>query len=87
MVDPEDPYPQVITVAMNDGRFSMNGGDLTGNYTVVGDRITFDIPDFGYALTFSFSIDRRGDLGLVPVAPMDPGDAFVFASQTWMKIE
>ena len=86
MIDPEDTYPQVITVRLLDGRFSMNGGDLTGSYTVADDRITFDVPEFGYGLRFTISIGPRGDLHLTPVQPMDPGDAFVFSSQRWTKV-
>jgi hypothetical protein len=52
---------------------------------IEGDRITFDIPDFGDALTFTFSADADNKLHLTPVQPMDPGDAFVFASQPWTR--
>jgi TRAP-type C4-dicarboxylate transport system substrate-binding protein len=89
-VDPEAPdldeYPRVSTVKMEDGRFSINDGDLTGTYTVQGDRITFDIPEFGYGNTFTFSVDTEGDLHLTPVQPMDPGDAFEFSTHPWTKI-
>lgn len=87
MVDPEDTYPQAITVTMDDARFSMNDGNLTGTYAVDGERITYNIAEFGYGLTFTFSVDVAGNLDLRPVQPMDPGDAFVFSSNVWTKIE
>ncbi len=86
MVDREDPYPHVNTWTLRDGRYS-NPGGLAGTYTVEGDRITFDVPAFGYALTFTFSVDEVGNLHLTPVPPMDPGDAFVWSHDLWKKIE
>ena len=80
-----DTYPQVNTWRLRDGRYS-NPGGLKGRYSVDGNRITFDVPDFGYALKFTFSVDSEGNLHLTPVRPMDPGDAFVWSYKVWRKI-
>ena len=88
MLDTEDgPYPHIITVELDDGRFSMNDGNLTGTYTIDGNQLTFDVAEFGAELTFTFSLDEAGNLHLTPVQPMDPGDAFVFSSDPWTKLE
>ncbi len=86
MVDPEDQYPQTITWTLVNGRFTSSGG-LAGTYSVEGDRITFDSPDFGYTLTFTVAVARNGSMELTPVQPMDPGDAFVWSQDVWTKVE
>ena len=55
-------------------------------YSVNGDRITFDSPEYGYSLTFTFSVDGKGNLHLTPVPPMDKGDAFQCSYKPWTKI-
>lgn len=87
MVDPEDTYPQVTTVTLDDG--DLEGGCFGsggGTYSVHDDRITFYSVDYGYHLVVTFSVDDEGNLHLTPVPPMDPGDAFVCFSQVWTKI-
>jgi len=62
-----------------DGKWENESGD-TGTYQVDGDRFVFDwhsVPGFGYAMTFTFSADKKGNLRLMPVLPMDPRDVFV----------
>jgi TRAP-type C4-dicarboxylate transport system substrate-binding protein len=81
-----DSYPHLETWTLKDGWYS-NPGGLAGSYSVDGNRITFDVPDFGYALTFTFSVDDAGNLHLTPVPPMDPGDRFVWSYKTWKKID
>jgi TRAP-type transport system periplasmic protein len=81
--DPE--YPATNTVWLQDGSFRASGG-LRATYSVTGDRITFDIPDFGYSLTFTFSVDGKGNLHLTPVQPMDHGDAVLWSTKPWIKI-
>jgi TRAP-type transport system periplasmic protein len=82
----DDPdYPTTNTVWLKDGSFRASGG-LRGTYSVTGDRITFDVPDFGYGLTFTFSVDGKGNLHLTPVQPMDKGDAVLWSTKTWIKI-
>jgi TRAP-type C4-dicarboxylate transport system substrate-binding protein len=70
-----------------DGRMVDGGpGEPGTTYTVVGDRITFYVPAWGYSLVFTFSVDNEGDLHLTPVLPMDPGDQFVWATHPWTRI-
>jgi TRAP-type transport system periplasmic protein len=87
MGDPAD-YPSTNTVALDDGRFSVRGtyGGFSGTYTVENNRITFEVPEFESANTFTFTIDDDGKLHLEPVQPMDPGDAFEFSVHPWTKI-
>jgi len=81
-----DEFPSVITVTLNDGRFSMNDGGLTGTYTVDGDRLTFHIVEFETSFAFTFSVDDEGSLHLTPVPPMHPGDAFTFSAKPWKRV-
>ena len=86
-VDPQGtPFPHVATWTLKDGRYS-NPGGLSGTYSVDGNRITFDVPDFGYALAFTFTVDEVGNLHLTPVLPMDRGDQFVWSYKVWKKID
>jgi TRAP-type transport system periplasmic protein len=85
--DPEwDKNPTVTTVILKDGQMDKGPGGPGTTYSVTGDRITFDVPDFGYSLTFIFSVDGKGDLHLTPVPPMDKGDQFVWSRKVWTKI-
>jgi TRAP-type C4-dicarboxylate transport system substrate-binding protein len=80
-------FPHVTTVTLKDGKWD-NEYD-TGTYEVTGDRFVFDwggVPGFGYAMTFTFSADEKGNLQLTPVLPMDPGDVFVWSTEIWTKI-
>jgi hypothetical protein len=88
MVDPEDTYPQVITVKLDDGELEGGCfGAAGGTYAVDGDRITFHSLEYDYDSTATFTMDDDGSLHLTPVPPMDPGDAFCAFSQVWSKIE
>ena len=51
---------------------------------VTGSRSTS--PESGYSLTFTFSVDGKGNLHLTPVPPMDKGDAFECSYKAWTKI-
>ena len=81
-----DEFPSVITVTLDDGRFNMNDGGLTGTYTVEGDRLTFHVIEFETSLTFTFAVDAEGSLDFTPVLPMDPGDAFTFSAKPWKRV-
>ena len=81
-----DSYPQVNTWTLRDGRYS-NPGGLAGRYSAKGDRISFDVPAFGYALVFRFTVDNEGNLHLTPVPPMNRGDRFVWSYKVWKKID
>jgi TRAP-type C4-dicarboxylate transport system substrate-binding protein len=81
-----DEYPSVVTVTLKDGHMDNGPGEPGTTYTVDGDRITFDVPAWGYPLTFTFSADGKGNLHLTPVPPMDKGDQFVWSTKVWTKI-
>ena len=75
-------------MTLKDGKWENESGD-TGTYQVDGDRFVFDwrgVPGFGYAMTFTFSADEKGNLRLTPVLPMEPGDVFVWSTEVWTKI-
>lgn len=88
--DPDDPtIGAVVTETLRDGRFLMEGSDGSrdgGTYKVLGNRIAFDIPDFGYTNTFTFTRRRDGTLHLTPVLPMDVGDRVVMSSSPWTRV-
>jgi TRAP-type transport system periplasmic protein len=81
-----DEYPSVVTVTLKDGHMDNGPGEPGTTYTVNGDRITFDVPAWGYSLTFTFSVDAKGNLHLTPVPPMDRGDQFIWSTKVWTKI-
>ncbi|MBA2633305.1 MAG: TRAP transporter substrate-binding protein DctP [Chloroflexi bacterium] len=88
MVDPEDEYPNVVTVTLSDGE--LDGGCFGaagGRYEVFGDRLVFHSNEYDSDLTVSFTRDHDGSLHLTPILPMDRGDAFVCFSQVWTKID
>ena len=88
MVDPEDTYPQVSTVTLNNGELEGGCfGAAGGTYKVAGNRITFHSNEYEYGSTVTFTSDEDGSLHLTPVPPMDAGDAFQCFSKPWTKIE
>jgi TRAP-type C4-dicarboxylate transport system substrate-binding protein len=87
MVDPEDEYPIVDTMVLEDGH--LEGGPFGSGgatYSVEDDRITFYSVEYDTTTTVTFTRDDQGNLHLTPVPPIDPGDAFQAFSQVWMKI-
>jgi TRAP-type transport system periplasmic protein len=87
MGDPAD-YPTTNTVMLEGGKFSVRGtrGGFSGIYSVENDRITFEVPEYGVANTFIFSVNDAGDLHLTPGPLVDPGDAFEFSVHPWTRI-
>ena len=90
-VNSEMKYPSTFTVTMRDGRWTMrhSGAEaMTDNpgdtYSVQGDRIRFHWGD-GF-LTFTYSVDAKGNLHLKAVPPVPPDDKFVFTTHPWTKI-
>jgi TRAP-type C4-dicarboxylate transport system substrate-binding protein len=82
-----DSIGMVGTMTLRDGAWMLSGDDGdNGTFEVRGDRITFDWPRVGYALTFTFRRHRDGTMNLVPVKPMDLGDQFVWASEPWRRV-
>jgi hypothetical protein len=84
--DTEDVYPQVTTVKLADGQVEGGCFGQGATYLVTGDRITFKAPEYGYSMTFTFSVDAKGNLHLTPVPPMDKGDAFQCSYKAWTKL-
>lgn len=88
--DPDDPtIGGLFTMTLRDGGFLMegsNGSRDRGTYKVVGNRIAFNIPSFGYTNTFTFRRRADGTLTLTPVLPMDIGDRVVTSSAPWTRV-
>jgi hypothetical protein len=78
-------FPSVVTATLKDGHMD-KGPEPGTTYTVEGNRITFDVPAWGSSLTFTFSVDGKGNLHLTPVPPMDKGDQFIWSTKVWTKI-
>jgi TRAP-type C4-dicarboxylate transport system substrate-binding protein len=85
--NPGNTYPVVNTAILRDGKWLFPGGDspASGRYAIAGNRIAFDWPSVGYALTFTFARDHDGTLHLTPVPPMDRGDQWVWAGGPWRR--
>jgi C4-dicarboxylate-binding protein DctP len=84
----DDPdIGSVLTMTLEGGRWLL-GSDphYSGSFTMKGDRLVFDWPGEGYALTFRFKRDRSGTLDITPVLPMDRGDQMVWASSPWRRV-
>jgi TRAP-type transport system periplasmic protein len=85
--DPEvDQFPHVNTVKLRDGKVEGGCFGQGATYSVTGDQITFDTPEYGYTMTFTFSVDGKGNLHLTPTPSMDKGDAFECSYKPWTKI-
>jgi len=85
--DPEaDEFPFLATVKLHDGQVEGGCFGQGATYSVAGDRIAFDAPEYGYSMTFTFSVDGKGNLHLTPVPPMDKGDAFQCSYKPWTRI-
>ena len=90
-VNSEMKYPSTFTVTMRNGRWTMrhSGAEtMTDNpgdtYSVQGDRIRFHWGDG--SLTYTYSVDAKGNLDLKAVPPVPPDDAFVWTTHPWTKI-
>ena len=75
-------------MTLRDSRWLLGENDphYSGTFQVKGDRLIFDWPGEGYALTVTFKRHRDGSLDLDPVLPMDRGDRFVWFSEPWRRI-
>jgi TRAP-type C4-dicarboxylate transport system substrate-binding protein len=87
----QSQYPVTFTATLQDGVWSLshtgaevqtdNPGDT---YSVQGNRIKFHWTN--YFLTFTYTVDGKGNLHLTAVPPADPGDTFVWTTHPWTKI-
>jgi TRAP-type C4-dicarboxylate transport system substrate-binding protein len=85
--DPEvDQFPHVNTVKLRDGKVEGGCFGQGATYSVTGDQITFDTPEDGYTMTFTFSVDGKGNLHLTPTPSVDKGGAFECSYKPWIKI-
>ena len=74
-------------MTLRDGRWRMGDTDpedYSGTYEIIGRKLVFDWG--GTALTFRFTREADGTLQLAPLAPMDPGDAIVWAGGPWRRV-
>ena len=76
----------VVTATLKDGHMDNGPGEPGTTYAVEGDRITFDVPAWGYSLTFTFSVDGKGNLHLTPAPSVEKGDALECSYKPWTKI-
>ena len=67
-------------------RLNEDDPHYSGTFQAKGNRLIFDWPGEGYALTFTFERERNGSLVIKPVLPMDRGDQFVWASEPWRRV-
>lgn len=83
-------YPSTFTVELRDGNWSMrqtaDPAVYGGTYTVTAGQITFQWPAEGAALSFTYSVDGKGNLDLAAVESTEPGDRFVWSTHPWTKI-
>jgi TRAP-type C4-dicarboxylate transport system substrate-binding protein len=85
--DPEvDQFPVLATVKLQDGKVEGGCFGQGATYSVTGDQITFDTPEYGYTMTFTFSVDGKGNLHLTPAPSVEKGDAFQCSYKPWTKI-
>jgi TRAP-type C4-dicarboxylate transport system substrate-binding protein len=82
-------FPVILTVSLDDGIWTWPDECDTDDCTFVvdGDRIVFYWHKVGAVLEFTFTTDADGTLHLYPLAPMDPGDVFVWSTKPWEKID
>jgi TRAP-type transport system periplasmic protein len=87
-------FPWMFTMTLDDGTWTLSHReagqpytDGADTYALEGDRLSFTWPQEGTVLTFTFSVDDKGNLHMRPVEPMDAGDQFVWATHVWTKID
>jgi TRAP-type C4-dicarboxylate transport system substrate-binding protein len=88
----QSPFPVTSTMKLKDGTWILtdreNGQlhiDGQGTYAFKGNRILFRWPP-GPGISFTFSVDDKGNLHLTPIPPMAVDDQFVWSTKPWIKI-
>ena len=90
-------FPWIFTMTMNNGNWILEqtsqgaDGKAThdpdgghGTYTVTGDHVVF--LEATERFDYKFTVDPNGTLHLEPQPPISPGPAWVFATNSWTKI-
>jgi hypothetical protein len=91
-----DTFPDVMTITLNDGRWTISARWDDGEsveceedctFTVSEDRITFLRGELT-AVDATFTSDEHGNLQLQPAsASNDPAEEFVMTTKPWEKID
>jgi hypothetical protein len=89
---PPSPFPVTHTMKLKDGTWILTDRetgqlhiDGQGTYAFKGNRILFRWPP-GPGISFTFSVDDKGNLHLTPIPPMAVDDQFVWSTKPWIKI-
>jgi TRAP-type C4-dicarboxylate transport system substrate-binding protein len=87
-------YPQVFTVTLDNGTWTMRWEAADGTtsvecdrcpYTVDGDTVSFE---WGPGeLSFTYSVDDDSNLSLEMLPPIQDGEVFVWTTKTWERID
>jgi TRAP-type C4-dicarboxylate transport system substrate-binding protein len=83
----QEDLSAVGKMTLRDGRWLLGEEDpehYSGTYRIVGDKLVFDWGES--TLTFEFARDGDGTIRLTPVAPMNAGDAVVWAGGPWQRV-
>ena len=87
-------FPWIFTVTMYDGTWQLANIDGQGvanqdaghgSYTVEGDHVVFIEDDERF--DFAYTVDADDTLHLDPQPPINPGTAWVLATNPWAKID
>ena len=78
-------FPLVSTLVLKDGTWFDAGGNA-GTYTVAGNRLALYWPSVNTLLTFTFTFERDSTLKVSPVAPIEPGDKFIWTTKPWRRL-
>jgi TRAP-type C4-dicarboxylate transport system substrate-binding protein len=86
--------PWLNTMTLTDKEWTLDVVDgngetfqAPGTYTTNGDTIIFDDPINRYQLEFTVSVLEDGSLKLEPGPEVIGADRFVFASETWQRVD
>jgi TRAP-type C4-dicarboxylate transport system substrate-binding protein len=89
-----DSTPWLNTMTLTDNEWTLDVVDgngetfqAPGTYTTNGDSIVFDDPINRYQLEFTVSVLDDGSLKLEPGPEVIGADRFVFASETWQRVD
>jgi hypothetical protein len=82
-----DLFPHTNTVKLQNGKVSGGCFGEDAAYSLTGNQINFNPEwDPSTTLSFTYTVDGKGNLHLTPVQPMDPGDWLECGYRPWIKI-